>query len=503
MPNKIKKTNGEKRAPIVAVVGHIDHGKSTLLDYIRKANVVDGEAGGITQHISAYVASVKNEDGSDRKITFLDTPGHEAFSDMRERGVQIADIAILVVSAEDGVKAQTIEAWKTIDAAKTQTIVAINKIDKPGADIERTKASLVEAGIYVEGFGGDIPSCAISAKIGTGIPDLLNTILILSDMMELKGNTDEPGEGVVLESFLDSKRGVSATLILKDGYISSGMYVLAGNALAPTRIMEDFAGKAIKLAECPAPVLLAGFDQIPMAGTSFKVYNDKKKAEEEQQKNIEKINTATIQRDAKFDKMPTLAVILKADVLGRLEAIKKEIEKIDQSELRIKIVSAGSGNISESDVLLASANTDTVIVGLGVKIENKCREQIERFKVNVEMFDIIYKLTERLTEIVKDKKPKIEIEEETGSVKIIRVFSVQKDKQVIGGSVQKGTIVNGSIVKIIRRDFELGRGRLVELQSQKIKANEVNEGNDCGMMVESKIEIAPGDVLVSFKVTVK
>ncbi len=196
-------------------------------------------------------------------------------------------------------------------------------------------------------------------------------------------------------------------------------------------------------------------------------------------------------------------VILKADVLGRLEAIKKEIEKIDQSELRIKIVSAGSGNISESDVLLASANTDTVIVGLGVKIENKCREQIERFKVNVEMFDIIYKLTERLTEIVKDKKPKIEIEEETGSVKIIRVFSVQKDKQVIGGSVQKGTIVNGSIVKIIRRDFELGRGRLVELQSQKIKANEVNEGNDCGMMVESKIEIAPGDVLVSFKVTVK
>lgn len=500
-----KKTQSHKglRAPIVAVVGHIDHGKSTLLDYIRKANIVEGEVGGITQHISAYEAKVSDEHGAMQTITFLDTPGHEAFSSMRERGAQIADIAILIVSAEDGVKAQTIEAWKTIEKTKVLPIVAINKIDKPGSDIEKTKSSLVEAGIYVEGYGGDIPSVAISAKTGEGIPELLQTILLTAELAELKGDTGEPGVGTVLESFLDSKRGISATLVLQDGYISSGMFVLAGGALAPTRIMEDYTGKQIKLAECPSPIKIVGFDEIPLAGTLFQVYSDKKEAEAAQaayKENAAAI-TETVHRNLGDEEV--LPIIIKTDVLGRLDAVKQELEKISSEGVRIKIIGAGSGNITEADVLMASSDPRTIVLGLGVKIENKSRDQIERFKIKVELFDIIYKLTERMAEIVAERTPKVTVEEVSGSVKIIRVFSVQKDKQVIGGHVGSGKLINGSQVKIIRRDYEIGRGKLIELQSQKIKAEEVNEGVDCGMMVESKFEIAPGDTLECVKLTTK
>ena len=504
MPNKKTQSHLGSRAPIVAVVGHIDHGKSTLLDYIRKANIVDGEVGGITQHISAYIAKVKDDAGVSHDITFLDTPGHEAFSDMRERGAQIADIAILIVSAEDGVKAQTIEAWKTIEKAKVDCIVAINKIDKPGADIEKTKSSLVEAGIYVEGFGGDIPCVSISAKIGTGIDELLHTILLASELKELKSDTGEPGVGTVLESFLDQKRGISATLILRDGYIASGMFVLAGAALAPTRIMEDHTGKQIKEAECPAPVLVVGFDTIPLAGMDFKIFSDKKSAEEAQKEYLE--NNTVMEESVRHilgDDTELLPIIIKTDVLGRLDAVKKEFQKIEAEGVKVKIIGAGSGNIGESDILMASSDPRTMIFGLGVKIENKSRDQIERFKVKVELFDIIYKLTERMDEIVKERTPKIQVEETLGKVKILRVFGAQKDKQVVGGRVETGKIVANAMVKIIRREREIGRGKMLELQSQKIKTDEVIEGLDCGMNIESKFEIAQGDILESFRVVTK
>jgi translation initiation factor IF-2 len=504
MPNKkVTKSHKGTRSPIVAVVGHIDHGKSTLLDYIRKTNIVDGEVGGITQHISAYEVKVTDDKKVPHTITFLDTPGHEAFSGMRERGAQIADIAILLVSAEDGVKQQTIEAWKTIEKAKVTCIVAINKIDKEGADIERTKSSLVEAGIYVEGYGGDIPCVPISAKTGKGVDELLQTILLVAELAELSGDTGEPGEGTVLESFLDQKRGISATLILRDGYIGSGMFVVAGGALAPTRIMEDFTGKAIKVAECPSPVKLVGFDEIPMGGTPFKVFTDKKSAEEAQAKFKENKSTiaetvARIEGDGEI-----LPLIIKTDVLGRLEAIKKEIEKIDTVGVQIKIIGAGAGNIAETDLLMASSDTRTMVLGLGVKIENKSRDQIDRLKIKVELFDVIYKLTERLQEIVSDRTPKSQVEETTGTIKILRVFSTQKEKQVIGGRVETGRAISGTQFKIVRREHEIGRGKLTELQSQKIKVLEVQEGIDCGMQIESKFDIAQGDTLEFFTVVTK
>ena len=277
-----KKEKIEERPPVVVVMGHVDHGKSTLLDYIRKTEVVLGEAGGITQRLSAYEVAHKDSTGRERHITFLDTPGHEAFSGMRERGALVADIAILIVSAEDGVKAQTKEALETILKNNVPYVVAINKIDKPGANPEKVKGELVENGVYLEGMGGSISFVAISAKTGAGINELLSTVLLTADLAELKGNPSEPAEGYVLESSMEARRGTSATLIIKNGTIKEGAFVVAGTALASFRIVEDFLGKPLTEATCSSPIRVTGWDEIPKSGTLFQVFYDKKEAEEAQ-----------------------------------------------------------------------------------------------------------------------------------------------------------------------------------------------------------------------------
>ena len=268
------------RPPIVAIVGHIDHGKSTLLDYIRRTNIVAGEAGSITQHLSAYEAVHKGA-GGERKITFLDTPGHEAFRSMRSRGLEVADVAILVVSAEEGVKPQTIEALKLIEGVKIPYIVALTKIDKPGANLERAKASLLERGIYLEGMGGEVPYVALSSKTGEGVPELLDLILLAADLEGLSADPEKPGEGVVIEAHVDNRRGTSATLIVEDGSIESGEYIVVGEALAPVRIMENFLGKPLRKASPGTPVQIVGFSALPLVGTRFKTVETKKEAEEE------------------------------------------------------------------------------------------------------------------------------------------------------------------------------------------------------------------------------
>ena len=269
-----------KRPPVVVIMGHIDHGKSTLLDYIRKANIVDGEAGGITQHLGAYEVNHKTSEGKEGRITFLDTPGHEAFCSIRERGAQVADVAILVVSAEDGVKPQTLEALKCILLEKIPYVVAINKIDKAGADIEKTKQSLAENEVYVEGYGGDIPVCAISALNGEGIANLLDIVLLVTDMLDLKADTNAKAEGSIIEAKLDSKKGISATLLIKNGTLESGQFVVAGDSLSPVRIFEDYQGKAIKKASFSSPVKVIGFNKIPIVGSRFVTCLNKKEAEE-------------------------------------------------------------------------------------------------------------------------------------------------------------------------------------------------------------------------------
>ncbi len=483
------------RQPVIAVLGHVDHGKSSLLDFIRKSNVVEGEAGGITQRISAYEVEHKLTSGTVKPITFLDTPGHEAFQSMRERGVEIADIAILVVSAEDGVKTQTLESWKTISSRKLPFVVAINKIDKSGADIQKTKNSLVENGIYLEGYGGDIPCVEISAKTGQGIDFLLETLLLVVEMNELTANLSTEATGYVLESFVDPKRGISASLIIKDGTLASSGSILAGTAASPIRIIENFKGIAIKNPHAGQPIKVTGFDDVPHAGVIFISSSDKKeieKLQEEAKGNaVKEVLDPRIYRNAKV----VIPVVVKADSLGTLDAVKRELKKKETDDVKIKIIAEGVGAISEGDIMLASSDEKTIIIGFTVKMEAKARDQADRFNIKPELFDIIYKLSEWFDTIVEGRLPYEEKEVVLGTLKVMRTFSSQKDKHVIGGKVETGKIQNNAMVKIIRRGVELGRGRIIELQSQKIKTDVVNEGNECGLMVESKFEIIPSDVL--------
>jgi translation initiation factor IF-2 len=493
--SKTSTTQVLPRQPVIAVLGHVDHGKSSLLDFIRKSNVVDGEAGGITQRISAYEVQHKLKDGTIKPITFLDTPGHAAFQGMRERGAEIADIAILLVSAEDGVKAQTLEAWKTIEARKLPYVVAVNKIDKPGADVQKTKNSLVENAIYIEGYGGDIPCVEISAKVGTGIDSLLETLLLMVDMNELTANLGTDATGYVLESFVDPKRGISATLILKDGTLATSGAIVAGTALSPIRIIEDFAGRPIKGAHAGQPIKVTGFDEIPASGAIFVSSSDKKEMEtlqaETQHAVVKTVLDPRIYRNAKV----VIPVVIKADSLGTLDAVRNELKKQETDDIKIKIIAEGVGTISEGDIMLASSDEKTVILGFAVKMEGKARDQADRFNIKPELFDIIYKLSEWFETLVESRLPYEEKEVVLGTLKLLRNFSSQKDKHVIGGRVETGKIELNAVVKIIRRGVELGRGRIIELQSQKIKTNVVNEGNECGLMVETKIEMIPTDIL--------
>lgn len=499
MPENKTQTN---RPPVVVVMGHVDHGKSTLLDYIRKSNIVDGEAGGITQHISAYEVNHKDEKGVDQKITFLDTPGHEAFSKMRARGASAADIAILVVSAEDSVKAQTLEAYNTIIDSKVPYIVAINKIDKPNANIEKTKMDLVEKGIYLEGMGGDIPFVPISAKSGAGIPELLDMILLVADMNAYTGDKKLGASGVIIEANRDPKRGITATCLIKNGTVKNGMFVVAGNAIVATRIMENFLGKPIKEATFSSPIRLVGFDIMPEVGSTFDTFESKKEAEKFQVEMRELVNKKANTKTERFEGK-VIPIIVKTDVAGTAEALEKEMSKLNTADISFKIISCGVGAISETDLKMASSDKESVVVGFTVKMDRGATDLNETLKVNVQTFDIIYKLTDWLKELVEERRPRSETQEVTGAVKILKTFSATKDKQVIGGKVTEGRITLGGIVRIMRRENEIGRGKIVELQAGKIKSKEVLEGNECGMQVESKIEIAGGDVLEAFTTVIK
>lgn len=502
MPNKIN-TIEKVRPPVVVVMGHVDHGKSTLLDYIRKSNIVGGEAGGITQHISAYEVIIKDDKGENRSITFLDTPGHEAFSKMRARGAKAADIAILVVSAEDSVKAQTLEAYNTIIESKIPYIVAINKIDRPNANIEKTKMDLVEKGIYLEGQGGDIPFVLISAREGTGIKELLDMIILVSDLEGFTGNRELNASGVIIEAKRDSQRGISATCVIKNGTIKSGMFVACGTAIVTTRILENFLGKPIKEASFSSPIRLSGFESMPEVGNSFESFNTKKEAE----------NYIKIIRDENLNKKNTekqetftgkiIPIIIKTDVSGSIEAIEKEIDKLGSKEISFKIISKGVGAINESDLKMGSVNKESIIVGFNTKIDSDARNLNETLKVKIETFDIIYKLIDWLKELIETRRPRLETLEIIGSMKVLKIFGGTKGKHVVGGKVTTGRISLGSNIRIIRRDFEIGTGKIVEVQMNKLKTKEVLEGNDCGIQVETKIDIAPGDVLEAFEITIK
>jgi translation initiation factor IF-2 len=486
------------RPPIVAVMGHIDHGKSTLLDYIRKANVTAGEAGGITQHLSAYEISIPHQ-GTNRRITFLDTPGHAAFTGMRERGAVAADIAILVVSAEDGVKAQTIEALHTIRNANIPFIVAINKIDRPGANIEKAKQMLAEQQVMVEGYGGDISWNAISAKEGTGIDDLLETILLVADVEDLQSTPSAKAEGIIIESRRDAKRGIAATLVVKNGTLKKGQFLVAGTAITTTRIMENFLGKSIDAADPGTPVQLVGFDSLPEVGVPVVVFDKKREAEDY----IEELSTADYEVETRTQAgEKAVPLIIKTDVYGTAEAIEREINKMIVEGLHIKVISKGIGNISETDVKLAQSDKETIILGFNVGLDARARDVQEKMDVSIQTFDIIYKLTEWLEIELEKRRPRVETREVIGTAKVLKTFSKTKERQVLGCRVESGSITDGAKVSVIRREFALTIGTVVELQQAKQKVKEVIEG-ECGILVECKNDIAPGDILEAFVFTSK
>lgn len=507
---KLTKTNAFPRPPVVAVMGHVDHGKSTLLDYIRKTDIAAGEAGGITQKIGAYEAVHTKANGDKKSVTFLDTPGHEAFAEIRERGANIADIAILVVSAEDGVMPQTLDAYSCIKKAKLPVIVAINKIDKPNADIERTKGSLAENEIYLEGYGGDIPWAATSAKSGAGINELLELIDLVSEMNEISGKIGDKASGFTVETERDPRRGIAATVVIKNGTLKQGDAIVSGAAFAVIKMMEDDKSRTIKEAPMGTPARVIGWSNLPKAGLPFIVVSNKKEAELAAEKNQEMESESALirpkspgeQTETAGNKI-TIPAIIKADNDGSINAIVHELKKIETEKVKIKLISRGIGDISETDAKIAESATGAVIIGFNVKIDNRAAALIERGTIETKLFDVIYKLSEWLAELAAIRTPKIKTEEKQGAANILKLFGKERDRQIIGGKVTDGKISLGDDIKIIRRESEIGQGKVKELQRQKVKVDEVVSGTEFGVLIESKITLAAGDIIEPFRIIEK
>lgn len=485
------------RPPIVVVMGHVDHGKSTLLDYLRKSNVVAGEAGGITQHVAAYEVE-RDHDGTKKKITFIDTPGHAAFKSIRARGATVADIAILVVAADDGVKAQTLEALESIKTSGIPFIVAINKIDKPNADVERTKYSLLEHGVYLEGLGGDISFAPISAKTGEGVEVLLDLVLLTAELQELTGDPSAPGQGFVIEAHRDEKRGVAGTLIIRNGTLSTGTFVQAGSAVAPLRLVEDHTGTALKSATFSTPVQIFGFDSMPHVGSPFTTWDSKKDAEIHAHEAARM--EAAVASVAPYEGSLAIPLIIKADAAGSLEAILGQIAPLNTPEVGFRVVSTGIGPVSENDIkaALASPEGDPLVIAFTVDTDKMALELARQHVIAIERFDIIYKLTERLTDIAKTRKPKVAVQDVVGRARVLKVFSSKHDEHLLGGKVEEGILSTKHKARLMRKGVLVTRVDILTAQVARQNVEKVEVGNEFGAQVVCAEEIQGGDIIEVF-----
>lgn len=500
-----KPTAHIERPPIVVVMGHVDHGKSTLLDFIRKSNTVAKEAGGITQHVAAYEVERTSKTGQTKRITFIDTPGHAAFEAIRGRGARAADIAILVVAADDGVKPQTLEALQKIKEAGIPFIVAINKIDKQNSSVERTQASLMQEGVYLENLGGDVPWAAMSAKTGQGVEELLDLILLVAEVQELKGESTAPAKGYVIEANRDPKRGLGATLIITDGVLRSGMAVLAGSGISPVRIMETTGGTTLREASFSSPVRLVGFDELPPAGAEFQAYKNKREAEAARPASVSRTATAAAQTTSdETSEHFVLPLVVRADAAGSLEAIEHELVRLGDEHSSVRIVQSGIGNITEGDVKAAIAGSvQGIVIGFNVKPDAIAEDHARQHAVRIETFDIIYKLTERLEELLREIRPKRTVEETVGRAKVLKQFSSRKDQNVVGGSVSEGYLAKGGSVRVLRRSALIGTGKIKNIQAHKADVARVDTGSEFGALIVSTFEITQGDTLECFITTTK
>lgn len=476
--------------PVVAVVGHIDHGKTSLLDYIRQSSVAAREAGGITQRVSAYEITHTHTDGA-MPITFIDTPGHEAFSAMRRRSANAADIAILIVAADDGVKPQTKEALKAIQDAEIPFIVCFTKIDKDTANLERAKESVLREGVYLEGLGGDVPWAAVSSKTGDGVSELLDLIVLVTDVQGLTVDTGAPFSAIVIESARDPRAGISGTVIIKAGTLATGSFVVAGRSFAPVRAIENFEAKRVSEIGAGSPARISGFNEEPAVGAVVTVVATKKEAEDlarGAEKKAQESQSVTGEK-------PVLRLVLKADTVGSLEALEYELSKVPHEKVDHLTVSRTTGPVTEADVKLLIGFTPAAIIAFSTKIDAGAKDLAERQHIDCVEKSIIYELSEWLAEESKKYEPDETGDTVTGTAKILKEFSVAGSKHVVGGRVETGVLKRGDLVTIYRRGIEVGTGKVTNLQQQKSDAAQVSEGMECGMQIDSKADIVAGDTL--------
>jgi len=492
------------KPPVVTILGHVDHGKTTLLDAIRKSNIVAKEHGGITQHIGAYRVLHNN-----RPITFIDTPGHEAFTQLRARGANLTDIVILVVAADDGVMPQTKEAINHAKAADVPIIVAINKIDKKDVDIEKVKQQLSKEGLLLESWGGDIVSVEISAKEKTQLNELLEMILLLSDMMELKANPNIEVQGIILEARLDATKGPVATVIILHGTLQQGESFISGNTYGKVRALFDENGKPLKSAGLSVPVEVLGFTDVPSAGDIFQVIPDPEKA-----KKISQIRNSQIEKKEapepehltldqlfkKFEegKVKELALIIKADVQGSVEVLTDILPSLSTEEVKIKIVHYATGNITETDVLLASAS-NAIILGYNTKATQKILDMAKAENVEIRSYNVIYQLTKDIKDALSGLLEPVQKEVYLGRAEIKRIFRVPKVGSIAGCLVIDGQITRNAQVKVIRGEDVVHQGKISSLKHIKENVAEVKKGYECGIGIESFKDIQDGDIIEAFK----
>ena len=491
------------RAPVVVVMGHVDHGKTSLLDYIRNAHVASGEAGGITQHIGAYQVQING-----KPITFLDTPGHEAFTSMRARGAMVTDIAILVVAAEDGIMPQTVESINHAKAAEIPIIVAINKMDKPEANPERIKQQLTEYGLVAEEWGGDTIICPISAKTGMGIDNLLEMVTLTAEVAELKANPNRAAQGTVIEARLDKGRGPVATLLVQNGTLHQGDIIIAGTAVGRVRAMVDDKGGRLTDAGPSVPVEITGLSEVPGAGNTFNAVADERLARElvEQRKEeakakanapIQKVSLEDLFSQIQAGEVKDLNIIVKADVQGSAEAVKSSLEKLSNDEVRVRVIHSGVGAISESDVMLA-ATSKAIIVGFNVRPDAAARDSAARSNVDMRMYRVIYDAINEVEAAIKGMlAPKFK-EVDLGRAEVRNVFRITGVGMVAGCYVTEGKVQRGAQMRLLRDNIVIYDGAIASLQRFKDSVKEVAQGYECGITFEKFQDIKVGDVIEAF-----
>lgn len=501
-----KEEDLEDRAPVIVVMGHVDHGKTSLLDYIRNASVAKGEAGGITQAIGAYQVKV-GDDG--KVVTFLDTPGHEAFTSMRARGAMVTDIAILVVAGNDGIMPQTIEAINHAKAAGIPIVVAVNKMDLPGANAEKVKEELTKYDLLAEDWGGETIVVPISAKTGMGIEDLLENVLVVAEMQELRANPNRSAKGAVIEARLDKGRGPVATLLVQNGTLKQGDVIIAGTAVGRVRAMTDYRGRRLKVAGPSVPVEITGMAEVPGAGDDFYAVADERMARtlaeqrKEEQKAAASAPTAKkVSLDDLFSQMQqgelkTLNIIVKADVQGSVEAVKQNLEKLTNEEVQVRVIHGGVGAVNESDVMLASTS-NAIIVGFNVRPDQQAKSMAERDKVDMRMYRVIYECLEEIEAAMKGMLAPTFKEVELGRVEVRQVYKISNVGTVAGSYVLEGKVTRSAQLRLVRDGIVIHEGEIASLQRFKDSVKEVAAGYECGITLEKFMDIKVGDIFECF-----